>query len=357
MKKITFILLGAALSLQACHKASSSTSTEDYTTLESEVLNDFVQKIALPQYNNLQLKAASFNTAVVQLNASPTDANLQAARQGWRDVRQGWEQCEGFLFGPVEDDNYDPQMDTWPVDNVQLDSLMASSNPLSLTDIQSLSTLSLRGFHPLEYILWGKNGNSTAASITAREKQYMISLSADIVNNTTNLNYSWLSSGSNFQNDVLNAGKGSTRFKSRQEVFLAIAGAMIDICGEVGDSKMGEPFAAYDSTITESRFSHNSIADFRNNIIGAQNVYLCTYGGASGKSLSALVAAKNISLDNQIKAQFTAAINSFNSVSTTFEQGIYTQRTQIQNCITALNTLSTTLDEQLLPFIKQYVKD
>lgn len=349
--------MGTALLLQACHKASNSTSTEDYTTLEGEVLNDFVQKIALPQYNDLQLKATAFNTAIVQLNTNPTDANLATARQAWRDTRQGWEQCEGFLFGPVEDDNYDPQMDTWPVDNVQLDSLMASSNPLGITDIQNLSTLSLRGFHPVEYILWGVHGNSTAASITAREKQYMVSLSADIVNNTTNLNNSWLPSGSNFQNDVLNAGKGSTRFKSRQEAFLAIAGAMIDICGEVGDSKMGEPFAAYDSTITESRFSHNSITDFRNNIIGAQNVYLGTYGGAGGKSISSLVAAKNISLDNQIKAQFTAAINSFNNISTTFEQGIYSQRTQIQNSITALATLSQTLDSQLLPFIKQYIKD
>lgn len=357
MNKITIILLGTALSLQACHKASNSTSTEDYTTLESEVLNDFVQKIALPQYSNLQAKSTAFNTAIVALNANPTDANLATARQGWRDARQGWEQCEGFLFGPVEDDNYDPQMDTWPVDNVQLDSLMASSNPLGLTDIQNLSTLSLRGFHPIEYILWGKGGGSTAVSITVREQQYMISLSADIVNNTTNLNNSWLASGSNFQNDVLNAGKGSGRFKNRQEAFLAIAGAMIDICNEVGESKMAEPFAAYDSTITESRFSHNSIADFRNNIIGAQNVYLCTYGGASGKSLSALIAAKNISLDNQIKTQFTAAINSFNSISVSFEQGIYIQRTQIQNCITALNALSTTLDGQLLPFIRQYIKD
>jgi len=357
MKKIVILLMGTALSLQACHKPGNNTSTEDYSVLEAEVLNDFVQKIALPQYNDLQLKATAFNTAIVQLNANPTDANLTAARQGWRDVRQGWEQCEGFLFGPVEDDNYDPQMDTWPVDNVQLDSLMSSTNPLGITDIQNLSTLSLRGFHPIEYILWGVHGNSTAASITAREKQYMVSLSADIVNNTTNLNNSWLASGSNFQNDVLNAGKGSTRFKSRQEAFLAIAGAMIDICGEVGDSKMGEPFAAYDSTITESRFSHNSITDFRNNIIGAQNVYLGTYGGANGKSISALVAAKNISLDNQIKAQFTAAINSFNNISTTFEQGIYSQRTQIQNAITALSTLSQTLDAQLLPFIKQYIKD
>ena len=98
-------------------------------------------------------------------------------------MRTSWEQCEGFLFGPVEDDNYDPNMDTWPVDYVQLDSLLASSNPLQINDIESLSTLSLRGFHPIEYILWGVTGSQSAATITARKKQYMISLTKDLQNN------------------------------------------------------------------------------------------------------------------------------------------------------------------------------
>jgi hypothetical protein len=79
MKKIVILLLGTALSLQACHKASNNTNSEDYTTLEAEVLNDFVQKIALPQYNDLQLKATAFNTAIVQLNANPTSSSEKKA--------------------------------------------------------------------------------------------------------------------------------------------------------------------------------------------------------------------------------------------------------------------------------------
>ena len=58
-----------------------------------------------------------------------------------------WEQCEGFLFGPVEDNDYDPNMDSWPTDYVQMDSLLASNSNLSVANIQNL-TLSLRDTIP-----------------------------------------------------------------------------------------------------------------------------------------------------------------------------------------------------------------
>ena len=66
--------------------------------------------------------------------------------------------------------------------------------------------------------------------------------------------------------------------------------------------KMYEPYIDKDSTITESPYSDNSLIDFRNNIIGAQNVYLGLNGG---KGVKDLVAAKNKDLDNQIQTQFT----------------------------------------------------
>lgn len=352
-KVILSILAIGTIAATSCKKTDNTTTDTNVT--ETEVLNDFVQNVAVPQYQNLHDKAVAFNNAIVTLNSNPTDDNLNTARSAWKDTRMAWEQCEGYLFGPVEDDNYDPNMDTWPVDKVQMDSLLASSNPLEESDIKQLN-LALRGFHPIEYILWGTGGNNTAANITAREKKYMISLSADILDNTTNLMNSWLPAGGNFQQEVLLAGNGSERFKSKQEAILAIVGAMADICDEVGAGKISEPFTARDSTLTESPFSHNSMIDFRNNIIGAQNVYLCSYQ-TQGKSLSSFVASRNASLDNKIRQQFTAAQNALNNVSVTFEQAIYLQPTQVQNAMDALSTLQNTLNDELKPFIQAYVKD
>lgn len=355
--RIAIIFAVAVISLPACRKASSgSGTTDDFNTLKQTVLTDFVDNVALPQYYNLSQAANTLNVDVVNLNTDAIEGNLSKAKQSWKSLRTVWEQCEGFLFGPVEDDNYDPYMDTWPVDYVQLDSLLASANPLEIDDIENLSTLSLRGFHPIEYILWGIDGSRSAATITAREKRYIVSLTKDLQNNANALNNSWIAGGGNFGREVKTAGSGSTVYSKKQEVYLAMVQAMADICEEVGSGKMAEPFDLLDSNIVESPFSNNSVIDFKNNIIGLSNVYNGTYSG-SGKGITNLVVSKNISLDNKIRQQITAAINSFDAITVSYEEAIFDQRTQINNTRTALETLQLTLENELRPFIIQYVTD
>ena len=146
-----------------------------------------------------------------------------------------------------------PNTDTWPTDYVQLDSVLASSNTLQVSDIANLQQ-SLRGYHPLEYVIFGRGEGRTAAQLTPRLLQYATSLSSDILyNNVQPLYESWSSTSSDsYGQQVLNAGNGSTKFPKKQDLFLAIVGAMSDICEEVGNGKMYEPFVAHDSTITES---------------------------------------------------------------------------------------------------------
>jgi putative iron-regulated protein len=352
LKKSLLIIAAASVSMFACKKKDDNT----VTVTSQQVVTDFVNKMVLPQYANLQAKAAALNTAVNTLNTSTTNTNLEAARAAWRDVRSGWEQCEGFLIGPVEDDNYDPNMDTWPMDYQQLDSFTASGTSFSADVLQSVSQ-SLRGFHPLESILWGTTGAATADSITAKQKQYMVGLAQDILNTCTALNNSWAASGGNFQAVLLNAGAGSTRFTTRKQAMLAIVAGISDICGEVGGGKLLEPFEQYDSTKTESPFSHNSITDFINNIKGAQNVYLCSYNGQTGASMSNFIAARNIALDTKIKNQFSAAITALSNISTTFESAIYSQRTQLQNAMNAINELQATMDDDAKKYVQTYVTD
>ena len=353
MKRSFLIIAAASLSMFACKKSENNSTT---TVTSKEVITDFVNKTALPQYATLQAKATVLNTAITTLNTSPTEANLEAARTAWRDVRSAWEQCEGFLMGPVSDENYDPNMDTWPVDHLQLDSFTANSTSFTPTTIQNLNQ-ALRGFHPLEFILWGQGGSATVTSITPKQKQYMVGLAQDVLNNVTALNNSWATSGGNFQSLMLTAGEGSTRYTSRKEAMLAILAGMSDICGEVGGGKIFDPFTEVDSTKTESPFSHNSITDFTNNMRGAQNVYLCNYNGASGASMSKFIAAKNLSLDNKIKEQFTAAITALGNVTVPFETAIHTQRTQLQNAMNAMNTLQATLDGDAKTYVQTYVTD
>ena len=116
--------------------------------------------LRLSQYSDLTNAATDLNTKITALNNDATDANLAAAQTSWRSLRTVWEQCEGFLFGPVEDNEYDPQMDTWPTDQTNLILYLSSNNALELTDIEALP-YNLRGFHPVEYLIFGEHGKKS----------------------------------------------------------------------------------------------------------------------------------------------------------------------------------------------------
>ena len=352
---IRLLLFGAAFFAGGCSK--DATEPVPGTATEAQVLTDFANVLANANYADLQIRAGTLNETIAALNANTVDANLVAARAAWRDTRAVWESAEGYLFGPIEDDNYDPAMDTWPLNRVELDSLLASSNPLSVDDIHALP-YSLKGFHAIEYVIFGPGGTRTAAQISAREMQYLSSLGQDLYNTATRLRNSWdPSQPDSFTRELTSAGAGSRRFATRNQAFLAIVSAMSGICEEVAHGKMQAPLGPpADSTLSESMFSHNSTADFRNNMTGVLNAYLCRYA-ADGHGMDELVAAGNISLDNSIRSQLAEVIRSFDAISPDYEEAIYTQQAQIRNTQDAIDRLQGLLDNDLTAFINAHIAD
>jgi putative iron-regulated protein len=355
---VTLSVIGLAIA--GCKKESTNNNgdnTSAQAALEQSVLIDFAANLANPNYQDIQAKAQAMNSAITTFNATPTDANLEASRVAWKNTRAAWERCEGFLFGPVEDFNYDPTMDDWPVNKADLDAVLASNNALQVADIDALGT-TLKGFHAIEYIIFGVGGTQKAANVSARDKVYLASLAESLLNTTTQLRNSWDPASGNYTAQVVTAGKGSVSFTTRQSVFLALVGSMADICNEVANEKMQVPLAAQDSTLDESQFSHNSVNDFKNNITGVLNAYKCQYpGAASGHSLSELVASKNASLDLKIQSQINAAIASFSAITTSYEKAIYTQQNQIKSVQNAIKALQATLEGGLKTFVQVNVKD
>ncbi|HET8573773.1 MAG TPA: imelysin family protein [Edaphocola sp.] len=363
MKKQFFIaVLGLSVAVTgfySCDKNDETKPQTDFVTLQQNTLNDFVDIVAIPGYARFTQEATALKIAVHALAASPTVANQTAARNAWKAVREIWEHSEGFLIGPVEDNNYDPYMDTWPTDVNSMEALLNGSTPLTVQQLEGYDNaddaaqLALRGFHPLEFLLWQPDVN-----YDSREIDYMTALADDIYNNVVALQDSWSPSAGNFGQELKNAGQSGSRYTSKKDALLAIAGALTDICGEVGEGKMVDPFLPQpDSANTESPYSHNSLIDFQNNIRGAYDVYRCQFAGQSGISLSDLVAANNKTLDARIKQQFQAAINSFSGFNTTFEQAIYTQSSQVQNTIDAIQSLEETLNTDLTQYLQQYIKN
>lgn len=360
MKKVAILFVAAAaIGFASCKKDSNNGGgSGSFTTLENTVIADFVNKTAIPGYASLQAKAVLFDSAVVVFSRTKTDADLENAKQSWRNLRTVWEQCEGYLLGPVEDNNYDPHMDTWPVDTSSLNKLIADNSiTLDLNTVTNLEDDALHGFHPAEYIMWGVDGKKKAAAITDREMLYLKSLTQDVVNTCTNVYNSWVPTSGNYAQKVLDAGKGNQPFPTKQQFFVDLATVVGDICNEVGDGKMKDPYDAGTPLTVESPFSSNSLPDFKNNIMGAYAVYMGTFQGSSATSLHALVFARNTSLDKKVQDAFNAAISSFDTFTLPYEKAILGEKPK---CVTTMNLVMAARDlmeNDVVDYLKTNIKD
>jgi putative iron-regulated protein len=345
----SLLIVLIVLNISSCSDDNNSGGAID-TNLNAAVLNDFSANVASAKYNDLQSQVSKLYTQVLALELTKTEANLNTTRQTWRDARKAWEQSEAHLFGPVATENIDPRIDTWPVNFADLDAQLASSNSFTETYIDNLED-ALKGFHPIEYLLFGTDGNRTAIAFTQRELEYLKGLTLNLKKLTTDLNSFWdASKTDSYYTAVVKAGNGSAIYTSQRAALEELVSAMAGICDEVANGKITEPFLNEDPTLEESPYAKSSIPDFVNNITGVQNVYLGRYA-VDGKGLEDLVKKYNLSLDGEIKIKIAAAIAALNNVTEPFGQAIFTQKIQVQNAIDAINDLKDILEGDLMEFV------
>lgn len=355
MLKLKYLLLWLSIGIVtifSCTKDDNNGEV-DITALNTEILQHTASNVCAASYEDLSAKAGQLLTAVNTLNTTTNDANLNACRDLWKSIRQTWEKSEAWLFGPVDVDKIDPRIDTWPVDFNDLNTVLASSDELNEEYIASLNEDhdALRGFHPIEYLLWGQNGGKTASELTVREKEYLLALAQNLKTLADEVKTSWTGG---YANLLATAGtSGNSEYPSRKVAFEIIVDAMAGICDEVANGKIKDPFDAQNPKLEESPFAKNSITDFTNNIIGIMEIYQGNFA-EDGKGLEDLVRAYNLSLDNEIKTKHGTAIAALKAITVPFGEAILTKQTQVQTAMDKIDDLATTLEEKLKPFVQQY---
>ena len=246
-------------------------------------------------------------------------------------------------------------MDTWPVDVEAMNNILSSGQPITANVIAS--NPEARGFHLLEFLLWGENGTKTVAQITAREFEYLKAAAEDLQNNTQTLINGWSSSAGNYVAYFLTAGNANNvKYPSQKAALEEFVHGIITIADEVANTKIQEPLngpngEGVSPQAEESRFSKNSLLDFADNIRSVQNVYLGDYNAIDGKGLTDVVAARNPQLDATIKAKISEAITAIEAIPVSFTDAIYNNRPAVENAQEKVNELFNLLQTQLLPLI------
>lgn len=321
----------------------------------SSIISSTGANVILNSYEDFADKARLLNDAMLNFKFTPTDDNLRTLQFAWRDTRRPWEQTEAYLFGPVDTQGIDPAIDSWPVNRIDLDSVLNSSATLDVPTVNALEETT-KGFHTIEYLIFGPASTKTTADFTERELEYLISSTTLLHSNINALADAWRPTAGNFLNELATAGRGSATYPSEAAALQELINGMIVIADEVGNGKLSDPFAESNPELVESQFSFNSLLDFEHNIRGIENIYLGRYLQKDGPGLNDLVQRNDSSLDAEIRQKIDDAINGIQDIPFPFRDSISTTegRAAIEIAIDKVVDLQTLLESKLLPNIASY---
>lgn len=324
--------------------------TQDEAFQSATMLNDFANTVVLATYTELDNKAGELLAAVKILTDQTTQTNLVKAQEAWKATRKPWEQSEAFLFGPVDTKGLDPALDSWPVDHVNLQSVLDSDDNLTVDFVNGLEDTQ-KGFHTIEFLLFRDGNQRKASDITKRELEYLLSTTENLKASSSQLRLAWDPAGENFADAVANAGTGSNIYTSQSAAVQEMVNGMITIADEVANGKISDPYNESDSTLVESQFSFNSISDFQDNIRGIQNVYLGKYMN-DGQGLNEFVNTRNAELDSRFQSELQKAIDAIGAIPDPFRDSITNSRGNVQEAIDAVSKVQLTLEQDILPLVQ-----
>lgn len=348
MKKINlnfFIIFILLITLSSCDNESEA-PVEPVNNFDlSKVLNDYVDNVVIKTYFNLKTKTEELKIACDNFVNNPSQENLNIAAEVWYEARINWELSEAFLFGPVSYLSIDPSMDSWPVDEKQLEIVLNSSFELNPDFVRNGLGYSLRGFHTLEYFLFTEGNVRDFSTISERGRLYSSSVATVLAEDAANVYEQWVNI---YGNEFKNAGKSGSRYASINQAMQEIIDGIITIVDEVGNGKISEPFITKDVNTVESQYSWNSLTDFSNNIIGVRNAY----NSDEGIGLDDYIKFQNAQLNNKVLQEIDDVILKIKNIPEPFRNNL-NANVEIQNAIDACNKLLETFVTEVKPLINQ----
>jgi putative iron-regulated protein len=341
---------------------SSGTSNVAATDVkfDPQILNDFVDKVVIPNNNLFAERAKALSQAIDGMVKSPSDETLKSAQKAWVGARTAWEQTECFGFGPADSLGYDGSLDTWPINETDFKAMLKSGQSLTADSVSKMKETE-KGFHVIEYLLFGNEKSRKHTDLGQRDLKYLQLLGADLAKVASDLATSWSKGieGKPAYREVLaTAGTSDNKvYPTLQSGAEEMVQGMLDSLDEVANEKMGKTFEEKAPKLAESRFSFNTLTDMKSNLQGSQNVYLGSFPDAntSGKNLSAFIAQAKPDLDSKVKAEFKSAMDAIDRIPDPFEKAILDPKAadSIKTAQTAINAVRETIEKQVKPLVVQ----
>jgi len=306
-------------------------------------------------FEDALITAQQLQTATDTLLASPSEQSLQAAKAAWKQARVPYQQSEVFRFGNSVVDDWEGQLNAWPLDEGLIDYVAsdysfelgnegAQLNIISRTEVNmggeviDMSTLTpellaslnelagseanvATGYHAVEFLLWGQDLNGTNAGaggrsytdyMTAdactggncdRRSDYLRAVTQLLVDDLVYMVNEWARGKQDNYRSKLLASDG-------QEVLDIMLFGMGSLAlGELAGERLKVSLEANSPEDEHDCFSDNTHNSHFYNAQGIFNVYMGSYTRVngeqvSGPSIADLVTAKSPETAASVKAAF-----------------------------------------------------
>ena len=99
--------------------------TKDHQPATKDSVVDHYADLAHANYEDALITARALDEATDRLIANPTEANLATAKEAWLAARVPYQQTEVFRFGNAIVDDWEGQLNAWPLDEGLIDYVKA----------------------------------------------------------------------------------------------------------------------------------------------------------------------------------------------------------------------------------------
>lgn len=345
----TASLLAAAISLAGCgdDKAPAQQAATPPATTQSEpaattakALNEEAAQAVVSHYADLahaifsdaHTTAQQLQEAIDALLANPNDETLQAAKDAWLAARVPYMQTEVFRFGNPVVDEWEGQVNAWPLDEGMIDyvegdyqhalgnpgataniianqQLQIGEDSIDVSEITGELLASLNelagseanvatGYHAIEFLLWGQDLNGTEAGAGTRpasdylegeactgdncdrRRAYLKAATELLVSDLEEMVGEWApNTAGNYRASL----ESESAESGLRKMFFGMGSLSL---GELAGERMKVALEANSPEDEHDCFSDNTHNSHYYNARGIRNVYLGEYQRVDGSTLS-----------------------------------------------------------------------
>ena len=307
--------------------------------------------IAEAGYTDSLAAARKLKTSIDTLIKSPTQDNLLAARKAWVDARVPYMQTEAFRFGNKIVDDWEPRVNSWPLDEGLIDYVaqeyvdQSPANDLYIANVIANPSIKINGepvdtskitkellsgklqeaggvesnvatgYHAIEFLLWGQDLNGTGPGAgnrpatdydvknctngnCDRRAQYLEVVTDLLIDDLAWMAAQWGPDGAARKSVMMDNGNVGL-----SAIFRGLGSLSY---GEMAGERMKLGLLIHDPEEEHDCFSDNTHNAHYYDALGIRNVYLGSYkrpdgSVVSGPSPSDLVRAKSAEADTRTR--------------------------------------------------------